>query len=58
MTVADGARGIHSLLSFRVSQRTREIGLHAALDSDGWRIAGLAYTVEPAGCPESPPADP
>ncbi|HEX6643274.1 MAG TPA: nuclear transport factor 2 family protein [Gemmatimonadales bacterium] len=21
---------------------------------DGWRIAGVAYTVEPTGCPESP----
>lgn len=45
---------------FRLDDRFSHCGVDAFTllrIEDVWRIAGLAYTVEPTGCPDGPPAD-
>jgi hypothetical protein len=42
---------------FRLDDRFSHCGVDAFTllrSQDGWRIAGLAYTVEPTGCPDGP----
>ena len=46
---------------FRLDDRFSHCGVDAFTllrTRDGWRIADVAYTVEPTGCPEGPPVDP
>ena len=45
---------------FRLDDRFSHCGVDAFTllrTRDGWRITDVAYTVEPTGCPEGPPAD-
>ena len=46
---------------FRLDDRFSHCGVDAFTflrTRDGWRITDVTYTVEPTGCPESPPVDP